>query len=89
MYEQMNAAERGLFSLVRKALWIGGIWLVVRYGILHLPVVQEATAAIPTNLSLDGVPLGLGNALLFIAHPAATTAATIQNFVGGMLSQLP
>ncbi len=38
----MNWAERGLLNLVRKALWIGGIWLVVRYGVLHFPAVQEA-----------------------------------------------
>ena len=86
----MNWAERGLFSLMRKALWIGGIWLVVRYGVLHLPIVQEATAAIPANVTLPGGQmLGVGNLPLFIAHPVNTMSTTFQNYLNQMLGQLP
>lgn len=81
----MNGAERGLLSLVRTACWIAGIWLVVRYGILHLPVVQQAlTLTLP-----GGQTLGIGSISLDVAHPVDALAAGMQNYLNQILSQFP
>lgn len=75
---------------MKKPLWIAGVWMSVRYGVLHLPIVQEATTVLPANVTLpDGQVLGVGSLPLFVAHPVNTMSATFQNYLNQMLGQLP
>ena len=78
-----------LWSLIRKVLWLLGLWLIIR-GLLRWECVQTAlTTYLPTNLTIGGTSLDIGSTLQFVAHPVQTFGQGYQEWIDSILSQFP